>query len=174
MVKIDPLTSIFNRRHFMEIACMNIERERRLNGECYIVLFDLDRFKSINDTYGHAIGDDVLIETALRVKSIIRPYDVFARYGGEEFIIYASNVGKDDIFEVIERLRLSLCNNEFKYNNVSFNVSASFGIAHIYDYDIKKAIINADKALYEAKANGRNNTVMHCLKQLSTTKTSLS
>ncbi|MCL2765187.1 MAG: sensor domain-containing diguanylate cyclase [Treponema sp.] len=159
IVKTDPLTGIFNRRHFMEISYMNTERERRQNGECYIVLFDLDRFKKINDTYGHVVGDYVLIEVSSRVKAMIRPYDLFARYGGEEFIIYASQADKKDIFEMTERIRLALFNNEFKNNEVSFSVSASFGIACINDYDIGKAIVNADKALYKAKENGRNNTV---------------
>jgi diguanylate cyclase (GGDEF)-like protein len=159
MVKIDPLTGIFNRRHFMEIALMNIEKERRLNGECYIIIFDLDSFKNINDTYGHIIGDNVLIETVSRIKAIIRPYDFFARYGGEEFIIYASQIDKNGIFEMSERLRLGLCSKEFKYNGVSFVVSASFGIACIDDYNINKAMIHADKALYMAKENGRNRTV---------------
>jgi diguanylate cyclase (GGDEF)-like protein len=159
MAKTDPLTGIFNRRHFMEIALMNIERERRQNGECYIIILDLDKFKNINDTYGHVTGDIVLIETALRIKTAIRPYDLFARYGGEEFIIYASHIDKNGILEMSERLRLSICSKEFEHKSISISGSASFGIAHIDEYDIGKAIIDADKALYMAKETGRNRTV---------------
>jgi len=159
MARTDPLTGISNKRHFMEIALMNIERERRQKGECYIIFFDLDKFKDINDTYGHVAGDYVLVETASRIKSIIRPYDLFARYGGEEFLIYASLIDKKGIFEMSERLRLSICGKGFEHKDVSFSVSASFGIACIDEYNIEKAITYADKALYEAKENGRNKTV---------------
>ena len=158
MASSDPLTDIYNRRHFMEITRINVERERRLKGNCYIVLFDLDKFKNINDTYGHATGDNVLIDTAARIKANIRPYDLFARYGGEEFILFASNTDRDGIIDMVERLRLSISNEKFEYDNISIAVSASFGIAHIGDYDIEKAIVNADKALYAAKKNGRNRT----------------
>jgi len=159
MAKTDPLTGIFNRRYFMEMALINIEKERRLNGECYIIIMDLDRFKSINDTYGHVIGDNVLIEATSRIKANIRPYDLFARYGGEEFIIFASNTDKNSILKLSERLRLSICSKEFECNDVSFTVSASFGIANMEKYDIGKAIVRADKALYKAKENGRNRAV---------------
>jgi len=159
MANIDPLTGIFNKRHFMEIALMNIEREKRKKGECYIIFLDLDKFKNINDTYGHLAGDYVLIETTARLKRVIRPYDIFARYGGEEFLIYASDIDKNNIMEMAERLRLSLCNKEFKYKGISIPVSASFGIACIDKYDIEEAITHADKALYMAKESGRNKTV---------------
>jgi diguanylate cyclase (GGDEF)-like protein len=157
MAKSDPLTGIYNRRHFMDIARMNTERARRLKTDCYIILFDLDRFKSVNDTYGHQVGDKVLIETSTRVKSIIRPYDLFARYGGEEFIIFASELDKKCVTEMVERLRVGICENKYLYDeDLTLGISSSFGIAHINDYDIEKAILHADKALYKAKDGGRN------------------
>jgi diguanylate cyclase (GGDEF)-like protein len=159
MAKCDPLTGIYNRRHFMEDSQMDIQRASRQKDDCYIILFDLDKFKSVNDTHGHLIGDNVLIDTTTRIKAVIRPYDLFARYGGEEFIIYASGIDKNGIAALAERLRLSICDKEFEYEGVCLNSSASFGIAHIGDYDINKAILHADKALYTAKNEGRNRVV---------------
>ena len=159
MARSDPLTGIYNRRHFMDISLMYVERARRLKEDCYIIIFDLDKFKDINDTYGHIIGDNVLIETASRIKAVIRPYDLFARYGGEEFIIYISEIDKNNIVQMVERLRVSLCDKKYEYEGVSFTSSASFGVAYIDNYDIKKAISYADKALYAAKKNGRNKIV---------------
>jgi len=162
IARSDPLTGIFNRRHFMDILHMNVEKSRRFKtNDSYIVLFDLDKFKKINDTYGHLTGDKVLIEATSRIKALIRPYDLFARYGGEEFIIYASEIDKNDVIEMVERLRLSLFSEKFVFDKISITVSASFGIAHIANYDIKKAISYADKALYMAKNKGRNRTVFN-------------
>jgi diguanylate cyclase (GGDEF)-like protein len=160
MARSDPLTGIYNRRHFMDISQMNLERARRLKrDDCYVVLFDLDKFKKVNDTYGHIAGDKILVETALRITENIRPYDLFARFGGEEFIIYASEIDRDSVFELVERLRLCICGKAFEYENIIFSVSASFGVAKIEHYDINKAVSHADKALYTAKRTGRNKTV---------------
>ncbi|MCL2213999.1 MAG: sensor domain-containing diguanylate cyclase [Treponema sp.] len=157
----DPLTGIFNRRHFMDIMSINIEKSRRKKEDCYIIMFDIDGFKQINDTYGHQIGDKVLIEVTTRIKSHIRPYDLFARYGGEEFIIFTTDISKTDVKDMAERLRVSLCGSKYEYDRVSVNSSSSFGIAHIFDYDLDKAVKHADEALYKAKKNGRNCVVFY-------------
>jgi diguanylate cyclase (GGDEF)-like protein len=156
MAKSDPLTGIFNRRHFMESSHMDIERAKRLNENCYIILYDLDKFKNVNDVHGHTIGDNVLIDTTSRIKNAIRPYDLFARYGGEEFILYVTGITKKNIALLAERLRQSVCGKPLEYDGVSLQISASFGVSHIDDYDIKKAIQNADQALYVEKKEGRN------------------
>jgi len=155
MAITDPLTGIFNRRHFLEIVRISIEKARRHNENSYFIMFDIDKFKDVNDTYGHQIGDKVLMDVAARVKSSIRPYDLFARYGGEEFIIFTSGTNKQEVCEMTERLRVSLC-RKYEYDAVSFNSSASFGIAHMYDYNLDKAIKQSDDAMYAAKRNGRN------------------
>jgi len=160
MAKCDPLTGIFNRRHFMESTKIDVERIQRTNNEdCFVIIFDIDRFKNVNDIHGHIIGDNVLIEIASRIKTIIRPYDIFARFGGEEFIIYLSGINKSSIIDMAERLRLSICDKKFVYEGVSLSCSASFGIAQVSDYDINNAILLADKALYKAKDAGRNKVV---------------
>jgi diguanylate cyclase (GGDEF)-like protein len=156
MAITDPLTGIFNRRHFLEIVRISIEKARRLNEECYFIMIDIDKFKDINDTYGHQIGDKVLMDVTARIKANIRPYDLFARYGGEEFTIFISGISKKNICDVTERLRLSLCSKKYEYDQLSFSCSASFGIAHMYDYDLDKAIQQSDNAMYAAKRNGRN------------------
>jgi len=156
MAITDHLTGIFNRRHFLEIVRINIEKARRLNEDCYFIMFDIDKFKDINDTYGHQIGDKVLMDVTARIKTNIRPYDLFARYGGEEFLIFTSGISIKQVCDMSERLRLSLCGRKYEYDNVSFNCSASFGIAHMIDYNLDLAIKQSDDAMYAAKRNGRN------------------
>ena len=159
IARTDPLTGAYNRRHFMEVARLSNERSRRFNEYDCVIIFDLDKFKSINDTYGHAMGDKVLTDTASRIKTLIRQYDLFARYGGEEFIIYAPQADKKGVCEMTERLRTAIFEQPFSLDGTSISVSASFGIAHVANYDLDAAIKNADKALYEAKNSGRNRVV---------------
>ena len=156
MAITDPLTGIFNRRHFLETVYVNIEKARRQAEDCYLIMFDIDRFKQVNDTYGHQIGDNVLIDVTARIKAGIRLYDMFARYGGEEFIIFTTGISKTEVLDMTERLRNSLCTKKFEYSNISISCSASFGIALMRDYNLEIAIKNSDEALYEAKRNGRN------------------
>jgi len=156
MATTDPLTGIFNRRHFLEIIRISLEKARRHKETCYLIMFDIDRFKQVNDTYGHQIGDKVLMDVTARIKADIRPYDLFARYGGEEFIIFTSGITKKEVMDMTERLRLSLCSRKYEYENVAIESSASFGIAQMYDYNLDKSIKHSDEALYAAKRNGRN------------------
>ncbi|MCL2005438.1 MAG: sensor domain-containing diguanylate cyclase [Planctomycetaceae bacterium] len=161
MAKNDSLTGIHNRRFFMEISEQSLSKAVRNEEECYIIIFDIDRFKSVNDTHGHYAGDQVLVEVASRIKRHIRPYDHFARYGGEEFIVFVSDVGLDDIGIVAERLRLCLCESKFVFGKLRLSVSASFGVARIEGTSIESAIKKADIALYQAKEAGRNRIVLY-------------
>jgi diguanylate cyclase (GGDEF)-like protein len=156
MAITDPLTGIFNRRHFLEIVRISIEKARRLKEDCYFIMFDIDKFKTVNDTYGHQIGDKVLMDVTARIKASIRLYDLFARYGGEEFIIFISGVSREEVCHIAERLRISLCDRKYEYNDISISSSASFGIARMIDYNLDMAIRQSDEALYAAKRNGRN------------------
>ena len=161
MASTDALTGIYNRRFFIEISQNSLTKAKRSNEACYVIIFDLDKFKSINDTYGHQAGDKVLIETASRIKIHVRPYDHFARYGGEEFIILVVDSDEKRVVDIAERLRLSLCESAFNFGDLSLPVSASFGVARVEDFDIEKAVKNADVALYQAKEAGRNNVVFY-------------
>ena len=156
----DVLTDIYNRRHFMEQAAIQMERSFRMDSKCYMVIYDLDHFKSINDKYGHAAGDKVLKETAQRVKSAIRPYDLFGRYGGEEFILLLLDTEEKDAINMVERLRQAICGTPVVYGDTSIVVSASFGVFLATASDALSAATRyADEALYEAKRAGRNRTV---------------
>jgi len=161
MAITDPLTGIFNRRYFLEIVRIDIEKAHRRNENCYFIMFDIDKFKNVNDTYGHQIGDKVLMDVTSRIKTDIRPYDLFARYGGEEFIIFTSGISPKEVYDMAERLRVCLCTNKYEYDDISFDLSASFGIALMYDYNLDKAIKHSDEALYMAKRNGRNCVVFY-------------
>ena len=161
MARTDALTGIYNRRFFMELSQNSLIKSKRSKEDCYVIIFDLDKFKSVNDTYGHQTGDKVLIEAAARIKALVRPYDHFARYGGEEFIILVVDPDKGRVVEIAERLRLCLCEKLFDLGDISLPVSASFGAARVDDYDIEKATKNADDALYKAKETGRNRVVLY-------------
>ncbi|MCL2244290.1 MAG: sensor domain-containing diguanylate cyclase [Treponema sp.] len=161
MAITDPLTGIFNRRHFLDIVRINLEKARRIREDCYFIMFDIDRFKLVNDTYGHQIGDKVLVDVSTRIKAGIRPYDLFARYGGEEFIVFVTGINKQEILEMTERLRLSLFSRKFDYEKISITCTASFGISQFYDYNIDKALEQSDEALYAAKRNGRNCVIFY-------------
>jgi two-component system cell cycle response regulator len=161
---VDTLTGIFNQRHFLDYANILIDKARRDKENCYLIYFDIDFFKNINDTHGHDVGDKVLIEIAARIKSGIRASDFFARYGGEEFIIFMTGTDDAGVNKAAERLRLRLCDEIFDCGSVKLNVSASVGISKIIDFGMDKAIHNtmekalhnADSAMYAAKKDGRN------------------
>jgi diguanylate cyclase (GGDEF)-like protein len=161
LAKSDPLTGIFNRRHFAELVQMDMERARRFNETACVILADADYFKNVNDTYGHLVGDKVLIELANRLKEIIRPYDLLARYGGEEFIIYMPHSNQEGALALAERIRLRVCEHPFKIADLILPISASFGVSVIDGDGIEKAIKNADTALYRAKEDGRNMVVFY-------------
>jgi diguanylate cyclase (GGDEF)-like protein len=158
----DVLTGTNNRRHFMNLALAQVERVRRSNSEAFIVLFDVDHFKAVNDTHGHIIGDRVLKCIADRVKEAIRPYDLFGRYGGEEFILFVADISEEDITCYTERIRMAINSAPITYEGMELTVTASFGIARLVTEEgLNAAIKLADAALYEAKGSGRNRTVLY-------------
>jgi diguanylate cyclase (GGDEF)-like protein len=157
----DALTDIYNRRYFMELATIHIDRSFRMNSPCFVVIYDLDHFKLVNDKYGHLAGDKVLKETAQRIKKAIRPYDLFGRYGGEEFILVMSDVDEKNVFNAVERLRQMICASPVEYENLKIPISASFGISSASPpTDMNVATQHADEALYRAKEGGRNRVVV--------------
>lgn len=162
MAQTDSLTGISNRRHFMELAMMQLERTERLGSDSFIIFFDIDKFKEANDTYGHQAGDRMLEEITRRVRNTIRPYDLFARYGGEEFIILALDISRSEIEHLTERVRENICNAPIEVDDMSIPIAASFGIARAESVgNLETAIGLADKALYKAKEAGGNKVVFH-------------
>ena len=153
----DPLTKVYNRRYFMEVASTLCRELSYHEMQSFVILFDLDRFKAVNDTYGHQVGDQVLIEISKVVQGSIRDEDILARFGGEEFILFASNIHAESIMEMIERIRGKIAEHSIVTPEHTFTVTASFGVSHASPYFLLTDAINrADAALYEAKAAGRD------------------
>lgn len=154
----DPLTEVTNRRHFFEAARFEFERTQRYPRHLSVMMIDIDHFKNINDTYGHAVGDMALREVAARIKRSVRTVDIVARYGGEEFIVLMPETGLQEAGRVAERVRRSVASNPIEDGNTSVTATLSIGVAEMDDKsrNIDQLIVYADKALYEAKAAGRN------------------
>ena len=150
----DPLTRLFNRRKFLEdMAAANLV-DRRYKTGIAIILCDIDRFKAINDTNGHDVGDAVLIRFAEILKKNTRETDIVARWGGEEFAILVASNEATKVVAIAEKLRQSIQDATFPR---SLSVTASFGVAILGgDGDIDTLMGDADKALYRVKAEGRN------------------
>ena len=150
----DPLTGISNRLKFNDSLEAEIKRSQRFGTPLSLIMFDVDRFKSINDTYGHHIGDDVLREVAELVENSIRGYDLFARWGGEEFIIMAANSDRGQAVILAEKLRAFI---EGKRFTTVGNLTCSFGVTELVPGESQDRIMQrVDAALYRAKELGRN------------------
>ncbi|MFP4492029.1 MAG: diguanylate cyclase, partial [Spirochaetaceae bacterium] len=155
----DELTRLNNRRAFFQRATMEMERARRYGRPISFILMDLDHFKRVNDSYGHAAGDEVLKETARRIRSSIRDTDIAGRYGGEEFAVCLPETPQHTAEQFAERLRVILSEKPFKGTHQDLSITASFGIIgrdSIDEETIEDLFAKADKALYLAKAKGRN------------------
>lgn len=153
----DELTQVFNRRQMFQI----LEREKALGDRGVhpfsICIFDLDHFKEVNDTFGHAKGDFVLRTVAQTIRKNLRDIDHIARYGGEEFILILTNSGMSEAMQCAERVRSLTEALAFKGLPAGFRVTISVGVTkYTPSEDIRRSINRADKALYRAKALGRN------------------
>ncbi|MBI0535116.1 PleD family two-component system response regulator [Roseomonas sp. KE2513] len=148
----DSLTGLRNRRY----VTRHLEGLLRAGGAT-LLLIDVDRFKAVNDTYGHVVGDAVLKEVADRLRLHLRAVDVVARFGGEEFVVAMAHQPPDDASLVAERLRLSICDAPISVGDRSLNVSISIGVAvAVPECTVETLAGTADVALYRAKAKGRN------------------
>ena len=157
---IDTLTGIMNRRQFMSLAVAQIKMLNANGGSAFLIMFDIDNFKKVNDTHGHLIGDKVLICVTERVQKALRPYDIFGRFGGEEFTILVSNINSGDIKNYADRLRSAIDGDPMSFDGVKLTITASFGVAPISENGIDSIIRVADEALYQAKSDGRNRVVV--------------
>ncbi len=151
----DVLTGLLNRRAGLERLEEECARSRREKVPLSVAVLDLDRFKEINDTYGHGGGDEVLRETAQRLRGLVRSYDVTARLGGEEFLLLFPGTSREAAEEICERIRGQFESEAFLSEKVF--VTASIGVAGFGgDEDERTLLRRADAALYEAKNGGRN------------------
>jgi len=156
----DSLTGLYNRRGLFALSEHEIQLARRNKRRPSVILFDIDRFKQVNDTYGHGVGDEVLRELAARVRDSIRSIDIFARYGGEEFAILAPDSNLSSAYEMAERLRQLVEAEPFETHRGLIPVTISLGVVEALPgrLDLAELLVLADTALYQAKQNGRNRT----------------
>ncbi|UOD33705.1 diguanylate cyclase [Deferribacteraceae bacterium V6Fe1] len=151
----DELTGLFNRRFFWETIIREAERAKREKKTYSILIFDIDNFKLVNDTYGHLNGDKVLVSLADELKKCIRKFDTLARFGGEEFVMLLPNTDKNKASVVAEKI-LNITRN-IKYEFTDKQITVSIGIADSSECSSFEEIIHlADDRLYKAKKNGKN------------------
>ncbi|WP_257222908.1 GGDEF domain-containing protein [Acinetobacter sp. YH12227] len=159
MAHTDVLTRLNNRRQFMQLANYHIHSQNELQHPTALLIFDVDRFKTINDQFGHFVGDFVLQQIADTCRHVLRSQDILARFGGEEFIILLPNTNLHQAIEIAERLRKSIENSGVKLETqqeLKFTVSIGIAEFNAKNRDLHHVIQLADKALYQAKNMGRN------------------
>ncbi len=158
----DPLTRAYNRKHFSERMRAELGHAARHQLPLSMILFDIDFFKKVNDTFGHPGGDAVLRAVSAGVASAVRTEDVFARVGGEEFAVLARSMDGPEACAFAERMRLGVQNLVVPWENGHIPITASFGVAELSELpqpDGDALVALADKRLYEAKGSGRNRVV---------------
>jgi two-component system, cell cycle response regulator len=159
----DPLTRAYNRKHFAERLRAELAHAIRHKTHLSLIMFDIDYFKKVNDTYGHPGGDQVLRAIANAIQRVIRVEDVFARVGGEEFALLARGIDGTNGYLFAERLRRGIERLEIPWNTGAIPVTASFGVSTYTELkdptDGDRLVAEADRRLYEAKTGGRNRVV---------------
>jgi diguanylate cyclase (GGDEF)-like protein len=162
LASTDPLTGALNRRHFTELAERELRGAKRYGYPLTVALLDVDRFKSINDCFGHSVGDAVLKELTRFCQQQIREHDIFGRYGGEEFAMVLPHADLAAAGTVLERLRSRVGEIRLPLGSESMRFTISIGASEIRPEDdgLRFALDRADKALYEAKAAGRDRVIL--------------
>jgi len=159
LARVDTLTGLANRRQFDELLDQSLARYRRARRPLALIFLDVDRFKTINDTHGHAVGDAVLREFAARLESGLRETDVAARLSGDEFVVILDGLGTLDEAEGVATKLLHAIRVPMQLAGKTLDVTASMGLAWLdgtAEIDAQPLMVRADRALYRAKAAGRN------------------
>jgi diguanylate cyclase (GGDEF)-like protein len=160
---LDALTGAYNRKHFEERLASEVAYAKRHETPLSLLMFDLDHFKRVNDTYGHLGGDHVLRTVGGLVKRTLRVEDIFARYGGEEFAVIARGIDVNKAYLFAERVRITVETGKIEFNRLLVPVTISIGVASLIccgEGATTEALIGkADERLYVAKGTGRNRTV---------------
>ena len=167
MVNKDPLTNLYNRRYFNDVSQVLLNLARREKDGLSFMMIDIDRFKLVNDTYGHLVGDIVLKELAHVLLKVTRNSDVVIRFGGEEFFIILPNIHIKGALKIAQKIRERIKDLDIHIkNNVDklIKFTVSIGITECYcddDKDVDTIVRRADEAMYEAKHNGRDRIVIY-------------
>lgn len=161
ITKRDVLTGIYNRRYLEERIKEEFEKHKRYHRPLSLIVFDLDHFKKINDTYGHQYGDYILKSSVSAVIPCLRNIDIFARYGGEEFCCILPETEMNAALHVAERIRTTIATQKYSFSDKPVKTTISLGVSEINDNteSTDSLFKNADDALYEAKKTGRNKVV---------------
>ena len=163
----DPLTGVYNRRSFIELAGVELSNAASLSVPCCLAMMDIDHFKLFNDTYGHLAGDEALRHAVKTIEVTLRKNDFMGRYGGEEFILFFYDTDEETGFRVVERLRKNLPEKPVFLKNGPVSIYASFGVVASSMEDpkdkdyVQTLISDADTALYAAKKAGRNRVILY-------------
>lgn len=159
----DRLTGLFNRGHWEEMLRQDYARHLRYERNAALVMFDIDHFKKINDSYGHQAGDAVIQQTAELVRQCMRDADIAGRYGGEEFVVLLPDTDSEGAVTFAERLRQTIAAHEVVYGGHSIRFTVSLGIADLSQptSGYAQLIERADNALYSSKAAGRNQVTLY-------------
>lgn len=163
MALTDSLTGLYNRRYFEVHLQKLLQKNQQSKKAMAVLMMDIDHFKSINDTHGHAVGDEILKIFARRMLDSLRSFDLVARLGGEEFVVILPDISIDMAYFIAERLRKMIADEPFACSAVggTVNVTTSIGATIVDDADVtmEQVLKRADDALYQAKEGGRNATV---------------
>jgi two-component system, cell cycle response regulator len=163
LTRTDPLTSVANRRHFIETLTYEYHRSNRYSRPLSLIMLDIDFFKKVNDTYGHQAGDQTLVTVSDLFKRHLRMQDLVARYGGEEFALLLPETKSQDALAVANRCLKNVEECVIEYNELRFSVTVSMGLTSLPNdkiSNVNELIKMADDALYEAKHSGRNRVVV--------------
>jgi len=164
MAFYDSLTGMINRRKFEELSTVEIKRSIRYKSDLSFLMLDIDHFKAVNDTYGHAAGDEVLKHFSSICFELVRGIDTIARMGGEEFVIMLPQTDEKGAFKFAERLRQRVFDSTVTTDNKTIKYSTSIGISILNidtDIEVDTVLQRADEALYKAKNTGRNKSVIY-------------
>lgn len=161
LVSHDDLTGLYNRRHFLEELHHILQQDNALPGDSSLLMIDLDFFKSINDNFGHASGDQVLKKFSLMLPELLRPYDQAARIGGEEFAVFLPDTQAEEGLRIAERIRKTVSEHHWPGFAQDFRLTLSIGGISCRPGAIApdELLASADSALYRAKSDGRNRVV---------------
>lgn len=157
LASVDPLTGMMNRRVFLEMADKYLHQSYRQDEKFYFLMLDIDHFKSINDSYGHKEGDNVLIRYAKVIHNILRENDLFGRLGGEEFGVVILEKDRKNALHVAEKIRMAIESEVYEVGDKTLPITMSIGVAFGYESATLEEVMHAsDIAMYKAKTSGRN------------------